>query len=308
MNSPRLLEKLLMVSAGRTGWPWEVETELPSDFATVNWPRITIVMPSYGQVDFLEEGLRSVLLQNYPNLEFIVNDGGSSDGSSEILARYAPHLAHLQSVRDRGQGDAINQGFDRATGDIVGWLNSDDFYLPGAFFAVAREFLHGSPDIVYGDALNLFEEDNRSLQYWQGYWISPSFLVFGGLFSSHAIFWRRAIHVRLWDELSCNIDGELWRRLVPGRRLRYLLLPLGVCRIHGETKSNAERWKEKWRKDDEMIESRHGRPRLSRLFRFWFSRSQRVFKWFTIRRNRAAKLALLAACKWPPPRWRGLPP
>ena len=308
MSLPTLLVKLPTPPAGRTGWPWNVETLPPADIAAVAWPRITIVMPSYEQAAFVEEGMRSVLLQNYPNLEFIVNDGGSRDGAAELIARYAPHLAHTQSARDRGQGDALNQGFDRATGDILGWLNSDDLYLPGALFAVAREFLRGSPDLVYGDALNLFEEDNRSLQYWQGYWIRPSFLVFGGVLPSHATFWRRSIHVPLWDELNCNIDGELWRRLVPGHRLRYLLLPLGVCRIHGETKSNAARWREKWRQDDELIWARHGPPRLNRLFRLWFSRSQKIFKWFTIRRNRAAKLALLAACQWPPPRWRGLPP
>ena len=308
MTLPSLLDRLPPPPVGRTGWPWNVETTPPTDATGIIWPRITIVMPSYEQATYVEEGFRSVLLQNYPNLEFIVNDGGSRDGSAEIIARYAPYLSHTQSVRDHGQGDAINQGFDRATGEIVGWLNSDDFYLPGALFAVAREFLRGTPDVVYGDALNLFEEDNRSLQYWQGYWITRSFLQFGGLFSSHAIFWRRAVHVRIWEELNCNVDGELWQRLIPGRRLRYLLLPLGVCRKHGETKSNAERWREKWRQDDALIWARHGRPRMNRLFRLWFSQSQKIFKWFTLRRNRAAKLVVLYACQWPPPRWRGLPP
>ena len=309
MQPTSLLPILPSPPTGRTGWPWTVETALPADLSGVAWPRITIVMPSFQQATFVEEGLRSVLLQNYPNLEFIVIDGGSQDGSAGIIAHYAAFLAHTQTAPDRGQGDAINQGFDRATGDIVGWLNSDDLYLPGTLFAVARAFLsREAPDIVYGDALTLFEEDSRSLQYWQGYWISPSFLQFGGLFSSHAIFWRRAVHVRLWDELNCNIDGELWRRLVPGRRLRYLLLPLGVCRIHGETKSNAERWREQWRQDEERIVARYGPPRMGRLFRLWFSRSEKIFKWFTLRRNRAAKLAVIAACQWPPPRWRGLPP
>lgn len=308
MSSSRSLGKLPPPPPDRAGWPWNVETAPPTDAAAIAWPRITIVMPSYQQAAFVEEGLRSVLLQNYPNLEFIVNDGGSRDGSSQIIARYAPFLAHSQSARDRGQGDAINQGFDRATGDIVGWLNSDDFYLPGALFAVAREFLRGAPEIVYGDALNLFEEDNRALQYWQGYWISRSFLQFGGLFSSHAIFWKRSVHARLWDELNCNVDGELWQRLVPGRRLRYLLLPLGVCRIHGETKSNAEQWRQKWREDDARIWARHGTPTKSRIFRRWFLWSQRVFKWFTLRRNRPAKHMVIAACQWPAVHWRGTPP
>ena len=308
MIIPSLLAKLPPPPSGRTGWPWTVETTPPPDAAAVEWPLFTVVMPSYQQAAFVEEGLRSVLLQNYPHLEFIVNDGGSQDGSAGILSRYAPFLAHWQSQPDGGQGDAINQGFDRATGDLVGWLNSDDLYLPGTLFAVAREFLRSAPDIVYGDALNLFEEDNRALQYWQGYWIRRGFLQFGGLFSSHATFWRRAVHARLWDELKCNVDGELWQRLVPGRRLRYLPLPLGICRIHGETKSNAEQWRQKWREDDERIWARHGRPTRSRVFRRWFAWSQRVFKWFTYRRNRPAKQAVLAACQWTAPKWRGAPP
>lgn len=255
----------------------------------------------------MEECLRSVLLQGYPNLEYLVMDGGSRDGSPEIIARYAPFLAHWQSRRDSGQGDAINQGFDRATGEILGWLNSDDMLLPGALIAVAREFLRGGRDIVYGDALNAFEDD-LTLQYWQGYWVTPSFLQFGGVISSHAVFWRRSIHVPLWSDLSCNVDGELWQRLVPGRRLGYLPQPLGVCRIHGDTKSNSAQWAEKWRRDDEMIWARHGRPTSSRVFRRWFAGSQALFKWVNWRRNRAARRSVIAACQWEDRGWRGQRP
>jgi glycosyltransferase involved in cell wall biosynthesis len=273
----------------------------------VAWPRITVVTPSYQQAAFVEECLRSVLLQNYPNLEYVVVDGGSIDGSGEIIARYAPFLAHWQSQKDKGQADAINQGFARATGEIMGWLNSDDLLLPGALFAVARAFLRSNADIVYGDALNAFEDD-RTIQYWQGYWVVPSILQFGGVISSHAVYWRRSVHVPLWDELNCCIDAELWRRLVPGRRLKYLPQPLGVCRVHENTKSNSERWREKWRLDDEMIWARYGHPTKSRLFRHWFSRSQRVFKWATWRRNRAGKRSVMSACQWSDRRWRGPAP
>jgi glycosyltransferase involved in cell wall biosynthesis len=266
-----------------------------------------VVTPSYQQAPFLEECLRSVLLQNYPNLEFIVNDGGSSDESPEIIGRYAGFISHWQTQKDGGQGDAINQGFARASGEILAWLNSDDLFLPGAFFAVAREFLSGSPDIVYGDALNAFEDDH-TLQYWQAYWIRPSFLQFGGVISSHAVFWRRSIHLPIWSELNCGIDAELWMRLVPGRKLRYLPQPLGVCRIHPETKSNSEKWREKWRLDDQMIWGRHGKPNLNRVFRHWFGKSQRVFKWVSWRRNRSGKRSVMAACEWGDRPWRGPAP
>lgn len=292
---------------GRTGWPWTTGTERPADADTGPWPSLSVVTPSYQQAAYLEECIRSVLRQNYPRLEFIVIDGGSTDGSAAIIEKYAPHLAYSHSRRDRGQADAINQGFARATGDIVGWINSDDFLLPGALFDVARAFRARQADIVYGDALNQFEEDH-TVQYWQGYWIRPEFLQFGGIFSSHAIFWRRAVHVPLWTELNCAIDLELWQRLVPGRRLHYLPRPLGVCRIHPETKSNAERWREQWRVDDAMIATRHGPPSTSRWLRHWFGKSQRIFKWVAWRRNRPAKRAVMAACGWPGIRWRGPQP
>jgi glycosyltransferase involved in cell wall biosynthesis len=289
---------------GRAGWPWTVETPRPADWRKLAWPRITVVTPSYQQDAFIEECLRSVLLQNYPNLEYIVVDGGSHDGSRDIIARYDSNLAYWQSRKDGGQGDAINQGFARATGEILGWLNSDDLLLPGALFAAAQAFLDGQPDIVYGDALNAFEDD-RTLQYWQGYWVIPSFLQFGGVISSHSVFWKRAINVPIWSELNCNIDGELWQRLVPGRSLRYLPVPLGVCRIHGDTKSNAAQWREKWRKDDEMIWARHGRPTSSRVFRQWFTRSQKIFKWAGWHRNRKGKRSVIDACQWGDRGWRG---
>jgi glycosyltransferase involved in cell wall biosynthesis len=303
-QAPANLSRIPASPENSVGWPWSVESVPPIDAADVKWPKISIVTPSFQQAAYLEECLRSVLLQNYPNLEYIVNDGGSSDASAEIIRRYSPFLAHWQSQKDAGQGDAINQGFERATGEILGWINSDDMLLPGALFAVANAFLRGDADIVYGDALNAFEDDH-TLQYWQGYWVRPSFLQFGGVISSHAVFWHRSVHVPIWADLNCNIDGELWQRLVPGRRLKYLPRPLGVCRHHAATKSNAEQWRDKWRKDDAMIWARHGRTTNNRLFRRWFTTSQRAFKWAAWRRNLAGKRSVIATCGWQDRQWRG---
>jgi GT2 family glycosyltransferase len=122
--------------SGRTGWPWTDAPEPAADGRAL--PKITVVTPSFNQSRFVEATLRSVLLQNYPNLEYLVLDGGSTDGSSTIVERYAPWLAGWTSERDRGQSDAINRGFARATGDVVAWLNSDDRYPPGTLHAVAR--------------------------------------------------------------------------------------------------------------------------------------------------------------------------
>ena len=127
---------------GRSGWPW-TEAPPPLPPTTVNgqaWPRITIVTPSFNQAQYLEETIRSVLLQGYPNLEYLVFDGGSTDGSVDILRRYDRFLDAWVSERDKGQSDAINKGLARCTGTIVNWLCSDDVLLPGALFRVGEAF------------------------------------------------------------------------------------------------------------------------------------------------------------------------
>src|SRR5437762_483466 len=137
----------------KRGWPWmERQTEMSAP--AKQWPRITIVTPSFNQAQFLEETIRSVLLQGYPNLEYIVMDGGSTDGSAEILEKYSPWIDHWVSEKDNGQADAIYRGFERATGEIIGWVNSDDLLLPGALAAHAEYFLrHHQAQLVMGGCL-----------------------------------------------------------------------------------------------------------------------------------------------------------
>ena len=111
-------------------------------------PRITIVTPSFNQGQYLEQTLRSVLDQGYPNLEYIVVDGGSTDDSVDILNRYADRLAWWVSEKDAGQSDAINKGFARASGDVYGYINSDDFLYPGALEAVGKAYASGASWMV----------------------------------------------------------------------------------------------------------------------------------------------------------------
>src|SRR5262249_25886537 len=115
-------------------------------------PGFSIVMPSFRQAHYIDRSIRSILNQRYPDTELIVIDGGSQDGTVAILESYARQLAYWRSEPDQGQSDALNKGFRQATGEIVGWLNSDDLYLPGAFQDVARVFnAHPEIDVVYGD-------------------------------------------------------------------------------------------------------------------------------------------------------------
>lgn len=125
---------------GKTGWPWTIEGAPPKSFNGEHeiLPKISVVTPSLNQAEFLEETIRSVLLQNYPNLEYLVIDGGSSDGSVEIIQKYDRWINLWESEPDRGQAHAINKGFDRSTGQWLTWLNSDDLLLPGSLWSVAK--------------------------------------------------------------------------------------------------------------------------------------------------------------------------
>ena len=156
MHCPTL-SALPLPPANKRGWPWTEESpQLPNSMPDGSpWPKVSIVTPSYNQGEFLEETIRSVLLQGYPNLEYIIIDGGSQDNSVEIIKKYEPWLAYWVSELDRGQAHAINKGFKRATGEIVTWLNSDDFYARRALGSVAQSFHKQQVDLLYGDCFFL---------------------------------------------------------------------------------------------------------------------------------------------------------
>ncbi|WFB35683.1 glycosyltransferase family 2 protein [Kiritimatiellota bacterium B12222] len=137
------LETLPPPPAGKTGWPW---TEAgPS---SENSARVSIVMPCYNAVTYIEESIRSVLLQGLPNVEFIVIDGGSSDGSVDIIEKYAPWITYWISEPDKGQSDAINKGLAKCTGDYFNWHNGDDVLLPGSLIETLTAF-EQYPDALY---------------------------------------------------------------------------------------------------------------------------------------------------------------
>ncbi len=128
-------------------------------------PLISIVTPSFNQGKYLEQTIQSVLGQNYPNLEYIIIDGGSDDNSLDVLQKYDDSISYWESGKDTGQSNAINRGFSIATGQILGWLNSDDFYLPGTLEYIAALFCSGNDcrkQIVFGNCLHLVEEDGTA--------------------------------------------------------------------------------------------------------------------------------------------------
>jgi glycosyltransferase involved in cell wall biosynthesis len=138
----------------KTGWPWTEESpQLPEKTPNgKEYPKISIVTPSYNQGQFIEETIRSVLLQGYPNLEYIIIDGGSTDNSVEIIKKYEPWLAYWVSEPDRGQSHAINKGWEKSTGDYLAWMNSDDLYLPYAVHQMIKVINNYNYDFIYSSS------------------------------------------------------------------------------------------------------------------------------------------------------------
>jgi len=165
------------------------------------WPKISIVTPSYQQGQFIEETIRSVLLQGYQNLEYIVIDGGSTDESVSIIRKYEPWLTHWVSEKDQGQSHAINKGFAKATGDILAWLNSDDFYLPSALArSVEMTPKHG---LVLGDVWHV-GEDSLPLRCMRlkdrakaTGTILENMMQKDFIFQQQGMFWSRTLHQEL---------------------------------------------------------------------------------------------------------------
>jgi glycosyltransferase involved in cell wall biosynthesis len=211
-------------------------------------PRITIVTPSYNQAPFLEQTIRSVIDQGYDNLEYFVIDGGSTDGSVEIIHRYASRLAGWVSEPDKGQTDAINKGLARATGDIVAFLNSDDLYLPGTLDTVARHMSGNmSTDWLVG-VCNCFESDGGHRKPFVPQ--APSSLAnylmgVGGMLPQPSCFWSaRLIHRYGPFDTAMHyaFDYEYHCRLLAGGETPTLInQPLADFRFHALSKGVAQR-------------------------------------------------------------------
>jgi len=207
-------------------------------------PKISIVMPSYNQLRYLERSILSVLNQGYPNLEFIIIDGGSTDGSIEIIKKYGPYLSYWHSGPDSGQSDALNHGFSKATGDIYGWLHSDDLYLPSAFSRAAEVFLaHSETSVVFGDWWEIDSEDEVThVQY--AFDFSLGHFIYEGFHcNAQGMFWRREAHERfgLFDILlHRTMDYDLIQRLgLNEGQNSFFRIPyqLGCFRRHEEQKT-----------------------------------------------------------------------
>ena len=206
------------------------------------WPKISIVTPSFNQGQFIEEAIRSVLLQGYPNLEFMIIDGGSTDNTVEVIHKYEQWLSHWVSDRDRGQADAVNKGWASSSGQILGWLNSDDVYAPRALCALVEAWCKaGKPALVYGDALstNVFLQPHAK-KIMNGY--SLEAMLLGKSMPQPAVFIAKNFFSQvgpLDEGLHYALDFEFFLRawLHPGSQsFCYVPKVLAYSRRYGETK------------------------------------------------------------------------
>jgi len=203
-------------------------------------PKISIVTPSYNQAEFLERTILSVLNQNYLNLEYIIIDGASTDSSAEIIKKYEKYLTCWISEKDNGQADAINKGFRKATGNIVAWQNSDDIYLPGAFFRMVEEFKkYPDSDVVFGNTYLIDGSDNiiRDMRFVP--FNLEHLIYYDWNLSSQAVFWRRRLFNRVGylKHYEVSFDLDWFIRLGRAtKKFKFVRSFLGGYRIHLKSK------------------------------------------------------------------------
>jgi glycosyltransferase involved in cell wall biosynthesis len=236
------LDELPSPPQGKSGWPWtEGVPQLPETMHNGSaWPRVSVVTPSYNQGKFIEETIRSVLLQGYPNLEYIIIDGASTDESLGIIKQYEPWLAYWVSQPDQGQSHAINKGFRKASGEIIAYLNSDDMYLTETI-GKAVEFLFQNKDVdlVYGDCQVVDEESNiiyvgRSREFDLFVELCCNFV------QQPTVFMRRRLLklVGYFDEeLHYAMDLDYWFRAAMKAKFSYFPVELAKFRITDASKT-----------------------------------------------------------------------
>lgn len=210
-----------------------------------NFPMISIVTPSFNQGHFLEKTILSILDQHYPALEYVIQDGGSKDSSVEIIERYQSSLKYWESKKDKGQSNALNQGFQKTNGEIMAYLNSDDMLMPNTLHYVANYFnMHPEVDVVYGHRIIIDEYDQEI-----GRWILPphnsDVLTWADYIPQETLFWRR----RIWDKAGGNINEAFqfamdWDLILRFKKANavFARLPrfLGAFRVHIHQKTSEQ--------------------------------------------------------------------
>ncbi len=227
-------------------------------------PSISIITPSFNQGRYIERTILSVLNQGYENLEYIVIDGGSTDNTIDILKKYNDQINFWVSEKDRGQSHALNKGLAKASGDIIAWINSDDWYDQDVFNAVAGHFETTGADVVAGNCTMVYEDDpqmnfvdkpgridlRRLLRYWQPFFCPPQ----------PSIFFKRSLLQTVGpvdERLTYAMDLDLWLRMASRSKFSYLDKNLSFYLIHASSKSGSENGMKKFRPEWRKVAMRH---------------------------------------------------
>ena len=216
-SSKESMRKILKVpyrDAKKTGWPWTEGSDPLFDRMPDGspWPKISIVTPSYNQAQYLEETIRSVILQGYPNLEYIIIDGGSTDSSVEIIKKYEPWLTYWVSEKDRGQSQAINKGFSYSTGEIMAWINSDDYYEASVLIFIASAFKQHETQWISGNCRMLYDQGETKHHLGKPS-ISKKQWLISNQYIQPECFWQRSLWLKtdgIDESLHYSFDYDLW--------------------------------------------------------------------------------------------------
>ena len=267
MRCPTLLD-LPQPPRSKKRWPWMEESPQLADVMPGGdpWPKISIVTPSYNQGQFIEETIRSVLLQGYPNLEYIVIDGGSTDNSVEIIKKYEKWLKYWVSEPDRGQSHAINKGFKKASGEIYAWLNSDDYLLKDALSTVAMASQDSPKSGAWcGGCLRVDMNDSVLETSWPDHlevealadWLKNHYSQSACFFSGKA--WQQCGPLN--EDLCYAMDLDLWLKIAKTFPISKVGRLLSADHVHKGAKTQkdmAQMYTEIF-----LVQIRHGYERLA---------------------------------------------
>ncbi len=243
VKCPNLIDLPVPSVSCKTGWPWTEESNrLPDKRANgEEWPTISVIIPSFNQGRFIEETIRSILLQGYPRIEIIIIDGGSKDETVDIIKKYERWISYWVSEPDKGQSDALNKGISRATGEYIGWQNSDDIYLPNAFSTLIMPLIDSSKyQLAFGNLVIIDEHGNfiREQRFTK---FSTICLMFEGWnISNQSAIWRKSLQDRIGlfnNKYNYEMDLDFFLRAAMFGDFKFIHKQIGCLRVHPQAKT-----------------------------------------------------------------------